>query len=198
MVSDVSGNIYVAGEFQGITDFDPGISTYTLNAPSAISNPFIMKLNSSGNFIWANAFSCNSNAIANSVALDASGAIYTGGYFNSTIDVDPSSVAQFNLNSSGAEDAFIQKMNQTPSGIKSYDQRFQSYIFPNPNNGIFYCKAQSVDKNYELKVYDLYGKLIHTEIINTEKIVMNAAEGIYFYKLYRDSELISSGKFLIE
>ncbi len=50
---DLDGNIYVAGNFQGTVDFDPGDSTYFLTSPDIVGW-FISKLNTDLEFEWAN------------------------------------------------------------------------------------------------------------------------------------------------
>jgi|SRR6185436_10931826 len=52
---DASGNIYVSGYFSDTVDFDPGPGVYNLVSAS-FYNSFILKLNSSGNFVWANSW----------------------------------------------------------------------------------------------------------------------------------------------
>ncbi len=51
---DASDNIYVAGYFSDSVDFDPGSGVFKLS-PDVNSHtvPFLLKLNSSGNFLWA-------------------------------------------------------------------------------------------------------------------------------------------------
>ena len=49
---DASGNCYVAGFFSGLTDFDPGIQVFNLTS-AGLYDVFILKLDSSGNFLWA-------------------------------------------------------------------------------------------------------------------------------------------------
>src|SRR5690606_2410825 len=50
---DISGNIYITGGFSDTFDFDPGPSQFILGAPSGLGNAYVLKLNSSGDFIWA-------------------------------------------------------------------------------------------------------------------------------------------------
>jgi hypothetical protein len=51
---DNSGNILVTGIFVGLVDFDPSPATFTLNSFGGTQEDvFILKLNSSGNFVWA-------------------------------------------------------------------------------------------------------------------------------------------------
>lgn len=48
---DKQNNVYIGGSFTGTVDFDPGSGIYNLS--SSNDKPFILKLNSNGNFIWA-------------------------------------------------------------------------------------------------------------------------------------------------
>jgi uncharacterized delta-60 repeat protein/gliding motility-associated-like protein len=92
---DVSGNIYVTGSFRGTTDLDPGPGVVSFTASD--SDLFIVKLNSSGDFVWGHAFGGTSLPDAGlSISVDASGNVYTTGIFGSTfgsVDFDPDPVA---------------------------------------------------------------------------------------------------------
>ena len=112
---DISGNIYTTGWFDQTADFDPGAGTFNLTA-SATFPPeiFISKLDSSGNFVWAKAMGGPANDAAYSIAIDASGNVYTTGNFNSgTADFDPDSAGVFNLTSAGLYDIFISKLDSS-------------------------------------------------------------------------------------
>ena len=72
----------------------------------------MIKLNPSGNFIWAKQIGGTSYEFSQSLVLDGACNIYTTGYFNSTADFDPSS-AFFNLTSAGNSDIFISKLDSS-------------------------------------------------------------------------------------
>jgi hypothetical protein len=61
---DLSGNVYVAGNFTGVRDFDLGPGSFTLNATSS-SWGYIAKYTSSGSLIWAKAVITNSYSSCN-------------------------------------------------------------------------------------------------------------------------------------
>ena len=86
MTIDQSANIYMVGGFDGVMDFDPSANTYNLT--SAGSNVFILKLDSSGNFIWVQQLNDLNTGQLNPYALitDRIGNVYTTGYFSDTID----------------------------------------------------------------------------------------------------------------
>jgi hypothetical protein len=63
-------------------------------------------------FDWAKSQGGASSDVALDVVTDAAGNVYTVGYFNGTVDFDPSGVTQ-NLVSAGAQDIFVSKLNAT-------------------------------------------------------------------------------------
>ncbi len=113
---DASGNVYTTGDFRGTADFDPGIGTFTLS--SAGSDIFISKLDAAGNLVWAKAMGGTSSDGGNSIAVDASGHVYTTGRFGGTADFDPG-VGTFTLTSAGSGDIFISKLDISFAGNSS-------------------------------------------------------------------------------
>lgn len=112
--SDTIGNIYVVGSFRGTTDFDPGIGVYNLT-PIGLTDVFIFKLDSSGNFLWAKQLGGSLEIQSNDIVVDLSGNVFTTGRFQGTIDLDPG-VGTFNITSMGSsgygyDDVFISKLN---------------------------------------------------------------------------------------
>jgi hypothetical protein len=90
---DNVGDVYTSGIFEQTVDFDPGSGVYNITS-MGYDNTFILKLNSSGNFIWVKAFSGLSStagsAKVTSMKLDAFANIYTVGSLGGPVDFDPS------------------------------------------------------------------------------------------------------------
>ena len=111
---DASGNVYTTGSFLGTVDFDPGAGTFNLTSSSSgYSDVFISKLDAAGNFVWAKAMGGYDPDDAFSITLDASGNVYTTGYFYGPADFDPGA-GTFNLTSLGiglTMDIFISKLD---------------------------------------------------------------------------------------
>jgi hypothetical protein len=107
---DGSGNIFTTGAFTNIVDFDPGVGTYTLGAVNS-NDIFVSKLDPSGNFVWAKGFGGTFVDIGNSLALDASGNVYSTGYFNNTVDFDPGAGTYTLFAGSGGSSSFISKLD---------------------------------------------------------------------------------------
>jgi len=149
LTTDTSGNIYVTGYFTGTVDFDPGINTYNLVSEGNI-DVFILKLNSNGDFAWANRVGGTGLDQGSAIEIDANNNIYTCGYFSDSVEFiqDTSSV---NLSSYGSQDVYIQKMDTDGNimwvkqigGIEqdvargiAFDSNANVYIIGNFNNTV--------------------------------------------------------------
>jgi uncharacterized delta-60 repeat protein/gliding motility-associated-like protein len=110
VVIDPSGNVLVTGNFQVTVDFDPGPGVYNMAPGGGSSNIFVLKLDPSGNFIWANQMGGPADDGGSDIATDADGNVYTTGGFYGTADFDPGA-GTFNLVSAGDRDVFVSKLN---------------------------------------------------------------------------------------
>jgi hypothetical protein len=109
LATDQAGNIYASGYFRYTVDFDPGAGVTDFVSGGTV-NSFILKLNESGDFIWAKQFSGSSSVYAYSLALDQFGNVYSTGWYYATVDFDPSA-STYNLTSSGLSDVFVCKLD---------------------------------------------------------------------------------------
>ncbi|MBK7937835.1 MAG: SBBP repeat-containing protein [Lewinellaceae bacterium] len=113
--TDAFGNVYVGGVFSATVDFDPGPGVFEMSvAPGAIADHFILKLDVSGNFLWAKKLvkSADTDIYKEAtMAVDSSGNVYRTGGFYGMPDFDPGP-GVFNLSAFvGTEDIFIQKLD---------------------------------------------------------------------------------------
>ncbi len=112
-VFDAIGNIYVTGGFYGVGDFDPGPSSFIL---TSIGNfdAFVVKLDNSGNFIWAKQFGGGPATFAYAITVDNSYNVYTTGRFMDFADFDPGiGTYSFTTSSPVLSDCFISKLDAT-------------------------------------------------------------------------------------
>ena len=106
---DASGNLYITGNFAGTVDFDPNAGVSNLTS-SGFNDIFVSKLNANGNLVWAKTMGNVNNDSGNSITIDASGNVYTVGFFSGTVDFDPNAGVS-NLISAGAIDIFVSKLD---------------------------------------------------------------------------------------
>lgn len=149
-------NLYVVGSFTGKVDFNPSTviaDTFFLQTPSAlVSNGFILKLDTAGNFIDAWTIASTAQNVLNDIVVNSANEIYVSGYYSGTVDANPESGVN-NISSSGSMDALLLKLDATGNLIWSrsfggtQDDRFTRIVLNN-NGDVFGCgyfASSSVD-----------------------------------------------------
>lgn len=123
---DSTCNVYITGYFNGIIDFDPGDDT--LNISEFGLHIFILKLDSSGNFVWVKTFGDinGSQCQGHSIKLDSYNNVYVTGEFAGVVDFDPG-LDTFHLNSNYQVVAFILKLDS--AGNFKWAKHFVGGIF---------------------------------------------------------------------
>lgn len=107
------GEVYITGFFTGTVDFDPDTPVYNLSSlTTSNSNAYILKLDNSGNFIWAKKFGENKNTLGKSIKIANNNDVFVIGDFLGTVDFDPN-VGIVNLTSHNSlnPDCFILKLD---------------------------------------------------------------------------------------
>lgn len=84
---DISGNVYLAGNFRETVDFDPGPGIYNLDCGVNFQEVYVVKLDSNANFIWASGAETESG-YCSGIVVDANYAVYLAGAFQDTCDFD--------------------------------------------------------------------------------------------------------------
>jgi len=107
---DNFGNLISTGSFRNIIDFDPGPGVF--NMGTGVNNDiYVLKIDGSGNFVWAKNFSVSNSGEGRSIVTDASGNIYSTGHFTGNADFDPGiGIANYSC-SIGASDMYISKLD---------------------------------------------------------------------------------------
>lgn len=107
--TDNSGNVFVAGCFAGIVDFDPGPGVDEHSTGDA-KDIFLSKFDPDGNFLWTRTWgSGGKQDFGRAVAVDSSGNVFVTGYFNGTVDFNPGSgIAEYQAEH---EETFLSKFD---------------------------------------------------------------------------------------
>ena len=150
---DAVGNVYTAGSFEGTADFDPGAGTFNLTASSSNSDIFVSKLNSSGIFVWAKRLGTTTVEDVYSIALDASGNLFTaGGYFPGTNSfqiylnkLDPAGNLIWSKTYGGPNAERAYSIEADPSGNIYFTGIFSGTVDFDPGPGVFNMTAVGTD-----------------------------------------------------
>jgi len=121
IAADASGNVYVTGKFLGKADFNPGTDTFNFTGADWVEEIFIVKLDSSGSFVWAKRIAGAASGpygggIGNAITIDASGYVCLTGQFYGKIDFNPVSGTD-TFSAKGQNDVFVARYNADGSFV---------------------------------------------------------------------------------
>ena len=182
---DNDGNVYTTGFFNLTVDFNPGAGVNNLTAGDY--DVFIVKLDASGNYLWAGDAGGSDQDIGYAIHVTQD-AILTTGSFRNNGDFDPGPNG-VGLTSNGHSDIFIQKLTQTTTAVTQVDADIESIILsPNPVTDVTNLIVDSKkSKKLKWNIVDAKGRLIKsfTQQIsngrNTKRIyTRNLLKGEYF------------------
>lgn len=115
IVVDQDSNVFVAGSFEGVVDFDPGTTTHQISGNS-VQDAFILKLDYAGNF--KTVYSCGDVGVdfCADLKIDNQGNLLVSGSFEFQVDFNATN-SNDTLTSSGSSDAFVLKLDSNLSFI---------------------------------------------------------------------------------
>lgn len=125
---DNEGSVYATGTFMDTADFDPGVVEYNL-VSFGDKDVFVSRLDSSGNFMWATQLGGSDVNLSYSLAIDSASNVYTIGYFEGTIDLDPGTGTSI-FNSPGIANIFISRLNKSGIFISALQFTSNSHCYP--------------------------------------------------------------------
>lgn len=140
---DTKGNVYSTGYYSGIGDFDPSsTSTYTLGGGTTENNIFVSKLDSVGNFVWANKIGGSYDDRGTSIITDGLNNVYIAGYFKYICDFNPLPIGTYTITSNGSQDGFITKLDE--NGVFVWNATFGAIaadwvncLMTDPSNNVY-------------------------------------------------------------
>lgn len=104
------GNVFVTGAFELDFDMNPnsGIDMSTSNGEV---NMYIIKLDSTGNYIWGRSYGSSDGSVGNEIASDDNDNVYITGEFHNTIDFDLSAGTNIHTCPNSFRNAFLLKLD---------------------------------------------------------------------------------------
>ncbi len=98
---------------------------------------------------------------------------------------------------------FTTKKCESTSSLPNVQEQFEVSVFPNPSAGTFFIKLQNTDfQRGDLHVFNQQGQKIYTQKItasveNQSIELRNTPNGLYFWQLTLDGQLVKNGKMII-
>ncbi len=185
-----NNDVVISGQFCGAIDFDPGTAIFTLTPVQPYSNGsfgfssdfFTLKLNSSGDFIWAKINGDYSDDIAYT-SIDSNDNIYQIGRFGGIIDIDPN-IGVLNLTGGFTYySTFIRKLNS--AGDLIWAKSFTSSI---SNAELL---SLTIDNNNDVTVTGFfYGTMDVDPGLNVYNVTSNGATDCLILKLNSNGEFL--------
>ncbi|HYG53619.1 MAG TPA: SBBP repeat-containing protein, partial [Flavobacteriales bacterium] len=123
--TDPAGNIYLCGDYSKTIDVDPGPGVYTIGVTDTVGNSFVLKLDNTGNLVWADEFLGTGNSFFARLKIDMAGDILVTGGTEGGMDFDPGAgTVTYPALGSMFYDAFFFKLS--PSGSLVWSKYFGS------------------------------------------------------------------------
>ena len=110
VTADNEGNVYVTGGFDYGVKFDSPYYTSQSFVSRGEMDVFVQKLDTDGSSVWVKQMGGEGGDVGRSLKVDSKGDIIVAGTFSGTANFGTGST-EFNLESSGSDDIFIQKLN---------------------------------------------------------------------------------------
>jgi hypothetical protein len=111
-------NLFAIGLFDTSADLDPS-PTSTFNVTGTGQESYVLKLDLTGDLIWAKTFGGSSYCSALDVEINNQGNVFTSGRFSNTVDFNPSPTATFNLTTS-IQDGFLLELDNLGNFVNAF------------------------------------------------------------------------------
>jgi hypothetical protein len=88
---DGQGDVFIAGEYVGSVDLDPGAGVHLVANSDVEGDGFVVRLTPEGDFVWAYVTEGSGRAAFKDIAIADDGSVVVGLYFKETVDFQPGS-----------------------------------------------------------------------------------------------------------
>jgi hypothetical protein len=198
IATDYQNNLYIAGTFSGTSDFNPGTGTSNATSVGALSNSFILKLNSAYALEFVEHTDSGYTRLGD-IDVDNTGNVYVVGSIQNTCDLDFTAGTSY-ATSAGIADAFVFKLDQPTfvSVSRQAENAVDIRLFPNPAASVINIENAPIGS--QLLIVDALGRTAMSQIINAENSQISTAalsNGVYFFQFRTGSEITATQKIII-
>jgi hypothetical protein len=128
---DSNDDIFVAGSYTGLCDFNLGAGISVLTSTSTSSTAFVAGYSkTNGNLNWVKDYKSQKSETF-SLVFDKLNNLYVIGYYTNNCDFSDNS-SSFLLGTNGTNDLFLAKYYKSPIRIKENENAIKLLIYPNP------------------------------------------------------------------
>lgn len=188
IVVDNKNNIFTSGNFYGYADMDPGPDSSIAYSPPLSLAIFLLKLDSSGNFQFANPITSMYSDAATSLVYDNDGFVYLSGSYSSSLLMF-GSIPLTNNNNPYRTDVFIAKLDTLTITTDVVNRLPDNHlnVFPNPSSKVIRFECPTINKPSQITIYDLHGNICLSTISEGVKFaelnIEKYSQGLYFLQL---------------
>lgn len=177
-----SGNLTLTGSFSGTVDFDPGINYFYMHSTlSDNSDAFVLRLNSSGDFIFAKGMGGTGYDGGGSITVDGWGHIYSAGTYNENGDFDPGP-GLFALPLTNYYNGYISKLDALGNFI--WAKALES------DGGFIQLSSIKVDKFGDIVVTGSFGGTVDFDPGVATYNLSSSLNDLFVLKLNEDGDLV--------
>jgi len=204
IVVDPDNNVVINGVFSHlypfeVPDYYPWHTTDSIdlnpNTGSQIAHSrgnddiFILKLDSTGEFVWAKAFGSNKIDRINGLAINSLGDIYSYGSFKNSININPNlNTPLNNLTTMNSRNGFIQRLNTNGNFISGHNM---------VQEGFRYGYTLKIDNNDDLILSGSFIDTLDLGINSTPQELISNTDVNDIFVLKMDSNYIINWGFSI-
>lgn len=170
--------VVVSGYFNGTLTLG---NTSLTKASENDSESFVAKLDTNGNFLWAQQFGSINFMDRVAIAVDGNDNIYLSGAFETNADINPHPTQEMAVASAGFRDNYLIKMNNAILSSPGFYLNRGVTIFPNPASNYITITTPEDFTEKEFFIYDMSGRKVLSKTIGaTAQInVASLSSGIY-------------------
>jgi hypothetical protein len=176
---DTAGNVYIVGYYRGQIYYNPANSAQIILSASNFTQPFLVKINASGGYVFNQNLGCDGPSAGVAVTTDEAGNVYFGGYIKNTNTTNFGN--GFTFSSQNAENTFLVKYN--PAGQAQWLKRLAG-------TGINTAQFIDIDKNDNIYVSGYYKDTVdfNPDTILTSSLVSSSRFSPFILKLTKGGQ----------